>query len=92
MIFQPVFSNGKIDIWRDNPKLNDQDIMNRYCNQNFNELPKIYNMYSHNHLNYDNGLLETTKEFILHYCGPVKPWHSGKNIKNQAIWKKYIAW
>jgi len=77
------FTNKVMSLWKKYPECNDQIILNLYCDGEYAELPKNFNVFNHQ----DDHILSQYDDFILHFVGR-KPWDKGK-CSNRKLWQLY---
>lgn len=63
----------------------DQDCLNYTCQNDWQEIPAKYN----EQINETSPRLKKDVE-IIHYIGPVKPWHIDYCGRKQGVYKKYL--
>ncbi|OII77793.1 glycosyl transferase family 8 protein [Cryptosporidium andersoni] len=65
--------------------LNDQIILNLYCNGEYDELPMQYNFWAGR-----DDYRNTSAHGIVHFAGPNKPWQPNyQPYEEQLLWYKY---
>jgi len=87
------FSDYTINLWKKHPECNDQYLINVYCDNQYIELPRNYNILNNHKIDRKYFNDYQPSQYILHYAGRRKPWGSWKRDEvycyNTDIWEKY---